>query len=254
MAKQQWDPAFYDKTVNFVTTYGEDVLTLLHPQAGERILDLGCGTGHLTAQISKAKATVYGMDASYSMIEQAQQLYPEIPFFVGNGETFQLEEPVDAVFSNAALHWMKNAREVVSNVKNHLRVGGRFVAEMGGKGNVAIITNALYQALAEHGIKKEQINNPWYFPSVAEYTTLLEEEGFQISYVLYFERPTVLEDCPNGLKEWIRNFAHIFIEKVSIDKQDSVMARVNELTKPLLYKDGKWYADYKRLRFLAVKK
>lgn len=249
-----WQAQYYDQSANYVTKLGESLLELLAPLQGEQILDLGCGTGHLTAKISEAGAIVQGIDLSENMIKEAKSLYPSIDFRVENAENFQLSEPVDAVFSNAALHWIKDAPAVIRCVANSLRTGGRFVAEMGGENNVAGIIESLYRALEEYGVKIEAIYNPWYFPSVGEYTSLLESEGFQVTYVHYFERPTWLQNGSNGVADWIQNFAGDFLQAIPMEKREEFIQRTTEISKPHLYKDGKWYADYRRLRFIAIKK
>lgn len=254
ISKNEWKAQFYDSTVNYVTKYGEDILELLAPKEGEQILDLGCGTGHLTEKIAQQGAKVIGIDFSENMIEEAQRLYSHLDFQVQNAEHLQLDEKVDAVFSNAALHWMKNASAVTNSVANCLKQGGRFVAEFGGQDNVAVIIEALYQALGEKGIKRSEVYHPWYFPSVGEYTSLLEASGFTVRYVLYFDRPTLLEDCPRGVEDWIRNFAGDFVQSVSPELREEVIQRAAELTKPQLFQEGQWFADYCRLRFVAVKK
>lgn len=143
MSKQVWKAYDYDRQLSFVSAYGKGVAELLAPQPGERILDLGCGTGDLAYEISASGALVTGMDDSAEMMERAKSKYPELTFMTGDGQNFETETPYDAVFSNAALHWMKDAAGVVRSVYGALKPGGRFVAEFGGKGNI----DGIYQAL-----------------------------------------------------------------------------------------------------------
>ncbi|WP_019393387.1 class I SAM-dependent methyltransferase [Priestia filamentosa] len=251
--KNQWNPEYYDQTASFVAKYGEDVLLLLRAKEGECILDLGCGTGSHAHQIALLGASVIGIDASQNMIRKAKESYPHLEFRIGSGEDFQLERKVDAVFSNAALHWMKRPERVISSVNHCLKSGGRFVGEMGCRGNVDSIIQALYQALEEYGIEKKDIYNPWYFPSVGEYTTLLEQEGFEVCYVSSFVRPTELTKENEGIKGWIANFAGDFLTHIDQSIQGEVVKSVESIAKEHLYKNEKWVADYKRLRFLAIK-
>ncbi|MDF2759055.1 MAG: Methyltransferase type 11 [Thermomicrobiales bacterium] len=251
--KSGWDSTLYDESFGIITKLGAGVVELLAPRSSERIVDLGCGTGALTAQIAAAGADVVGIDASEAMIARARKSYPHLWFEVARGEDFALEEPVDAVFSNAALHWMSPPQEVAAAVARALKPGGRFVAEMGGKGNIATITGAIYQALAEEGISREQVRNPWYFPSIGEYGSLLEEAGFDVVFMQLFDRPTPLDDCPNGVADWLRMFGGAFLAAVPTRRRAHVQERVNELTRPLLQHEGRWVADYRRLRFVAVK-
>jgi trans-aconitate methyltransferase len=254
MSKNNWQAQYYDQTVNYVTRLGESILDLLMPQQDEMILDLGCGTGHLTDKIAQRGANVVGVDLSINMITEARRLYPNIDFRIENAENLQFGETFDAVFSNAALHWMKNPTAVSDSVYGALKPGGRYVAELGGEKNVFSITDSLYKALGEHEILKSQVFNPWYFPSVGEYTSILEKSGLTVTHVSYFERPTPLDDCPNGLEDWIKNFAGDFLESIDVEDQQKIINRTVELAKPTLFTDGQWYADYRRLRFLAIKK
>ena len=253
-SETRWDSTLYDESFSIITRLGAGVIELLAPQPGERIIDLGCGTGALTAQIAAAGAEVVGIDASEAMIARARELYPHLRFEVGKGEDFAVDTPVDAVFSNAALHWMLPPLAVAASVARALEPGGRFVAEMGGSGNIATIVTAVYQALAEEGIPRERVRNPWYFPSIGEYASLLERAGLEVRFMQLFDRPTPLDDCPNGIADWLRMFGGDLLAPVPVDRRARVQERVNELSRPRLEQDGRWVADYRRLRFMAVKR
>src|SRR4051812_33229391 len=253
VTENPWDSQLYDESFNIITRLGAGVLELLAPQPGERIVDLGCGTGDLTAQIADAGAEVIGLDASEAMIVRAMERYPQLRFEVARGQDFVLETPVDAVFSSAALHWMSPPEDVVASVFHALVPGGRFVAEMGGKGNIVTIIAAIKQALEEEGIPWERVHNPWYFPSIGEYASLLEQIGFEVAQMHLFDRPTPLDDCPNGIADWVRMFGGDFLAVVPTERQATVQDRVSELTRPKLFRDGRWVGDYRRLRFKAIK-
>jgi trans-aconitate methyltransferase len=194
-----------------------------------------------------------GIDASEAMIARARELYPHLRFGVAKGEDFAVDAPADAVFSNAALHWMSRPLAVATSVARALEPGGRFVAEMGGSGNITTIVTAVYQALAEEGIPRERVRNPWYFPTIGEYASLLERAGFEVRLMHLFDRPTPLDDCPNGIADWLRMFGGDLLAPVPADRRSRVQERVNELTRPRLEQEGRWVADYRRLRFIAVK-
>ncbi|MNW38719.1 Malonyl-[acyl-carrier protein] O-methyltransferase [compost metagenome] len=251
---QVWQPEHYDNKLGFVSEYGKGVVDLLKPQRDEVILDLGCGTGDLSNEIAGTGAKVVGMDFSAQMIEQARYKYPGLNFKVGNGERFELDMPVDAVFSNAALHWMKDAPSVIRSVWNALRPGGRFVAEFGGKGNVEIIISSIVQALHEkYGIDAESLD-PWYFPSVGDYSALLEQQGFRVQYVTHFDRFTKLEDREKGLSHWINGFAaDTYFAGLGDQEKQTILHQVEQLTRPKLFINDAWHADYVRLRFIAIK-
>lgn len=248
-----WDVGLYDKSFGFIARYGTDLLELLRPQPGERILDLGCGTGALAAEIAARGSQVIGIDSDPDMVARAQAQYPALRFACADGRSFGLDEPVDAVFSNAALHWMKTPETVIDCVARALRPGGRFVAEMGADKNVATITEALYQALAELGVARAAVDFPWYFPRTGAYVALLEAGGFEVTYLHYFARPTPLDDCENGLADWLRMFGQNFLNAAPANRAERVIERTVELTRDRLCPDGRWIADYTRLRFVALK-
>ncbi|KJR96236.1 MAG: methyltransferase type 11 [Peptococcaceae bacterium BRH_c4a] len=247
-----WDSELYDDKISFVSRLGLDVVRLLDPRPGERILDLGCGTGDLANEIVMEGAVPLGIDAAPSMIEKARVKYPDIAFEVGDGLTFRTAEQFDAVFSNAALHWMKPASSVVETIWLALRPGGRFVAEFGGLGNVETIFGAISDALADYGISAAQ-RNPCYFPSIGQYSTILENQGFQVVYALYFDRPTPLEDGHNGMRHWLDMFAGKFFEGISPSQKEYMYKKIKDLLRPSLFKNGTWIADNRRIRIKAVK-
>ncbi|MEH7234610.1 class I SAM-dependent methyltransferase [Bacillus sp. JJ1562] len=248
-----WNPNMYDEKFTFVSNYGKGVVELLNPQKGERILDWGCGTGDLTYQISQTGALVTGIDASSEMITMAREKYPSIPFIVGNGETFRTTGTYDAVFSNAALHWMKNAEKVVESIQGALRPGGRLVAEFGGKGNVQTVISGISEVLyQEFGVSVES-RNPWYFPSIGEYSELLERYGFEVSYASHFNRPTKLPDGENGLSRFLDSFGDDFFPEFSEDEKVGIYEKIKEKIQPVLFKNGIWEADYRRIRIQAIK-
>jgi len=246
----KWDSALYDDRHSFVWRAGAGLLDLLNPQAGERILDLGCGTGHLTAKIAEAGAVVVGLDSSPAMIAQARQNFPSLRFVLAEAREFRLEEPFDAVFSNAVLHWIHDAESVVKCVAAVLRPGGRFVLEMGARGNVESIRRMLEEVLTESGRTPK---SPWFYPSAGEYSTLLEKHGFEIRTAQTFERWTKLEHPDRGLREWLEMFAGSWFEGISPADRTVLIGAIEDRLRATLYKDGSWWADYRRLRIEAVK-
>jgi trans-aconitate 2-methyltransferase len=248
---QTWDPNLYQSAHAFVWQKATDLLELLAPKPGERILDLGSGTGQLTGKIADSGAEVIGIDRSSEMVAQARQNFAQIRFDVGDATTFTLEHPVDAVFSNATLHWVKPPEAAVERIWNALKPGGRFVAEFGGKGNVGRIMDGLRGAMRDLAGVDFNAINPWYYPSIAEYATLLERQGFSVTFATLFERPTPLDGGAEGLRNWLRMFGMSVLSRVEPAKQEAVLARVEELARPALFNNGTWSADYVRLRVVA---
>ncbi|MBD2728492.1 methyltransferase domain-containing protein [Nostoc sp. FACHB-892] len=252
LPNNDWNTALYQDKHAFVWQYGEDLLKFLNPKPGELILDLGCGTGQLTEKIAQAGAEVLGVDHAPAMIEKARQNYPHICFDVADARNFRVDKPLDAVFSNAVLHWVKEADSAIASIHQALKPGGRFVAEFGGKGNVQAIATALESALEALNISAQALN-PWYFPSIGEYASLLEQQGFDVIHAMLFARPTPLAEGEAGMANWIQMFASAFLVGLTDEQQIQVIRVVNEYLKPTLYQQGIWTADYRRIRIVAIK-
>ena len=251
MKNQIWNTKLYNTTGSFVTNYGNDIVKLLDPQPNETILDLGCGTAKLTNDIASIADKVYGFDYSQNMIDDARKKYPHINFQVGDAQK-KLNYPsksFDAVFSNDALHWMFDAEHVIENVNSILKRNGRFVFEMGGKGNLSHILTTMDSLSSKYNLKDFHLEN--FYPSISEYTTLLEQNGFVVKYAELIDRPTLLEG-ENGLKDWITTFRINILNQLG-NNQEQFLDDVKKLTKDRLYKNGNWHADYVRLRVIAYK-
>jgi SAM-dependent methyltransferase len=222
------------------------VLELLAPVAGERVLDLGCGDGVLTAELVARGCSVVGVDASPAQVEAARARGLDARVMDGHSLTF--DEEFDAVFSNAAMHWMTEPGRVITGVWRALRPGGRFVGEFGGKGCVARIVAALRDALAVQGVDPEPIQ-PWYFPDDAEYRRRLEGAGFGVRWIGLIPRPTPL---PGDLADWLETFAESFL--AAARDRAALLEDVRARLRPALCDpQGRWTADYVRLRFAAEK-
>lgn len=249
-----WNATLYDKEHDFVSKYGESLIEVLNPKAGEHILDLGCGTGDLAHEILLMGCVITGIDSSDQMIEKAKNKYDGIKFVCADVCDFKMNESYDAVFSNAVLHWIKNHDAVLENVFSHLKPGGRFVAEFGAKGNVEKIRVELKNVLKKHGFIKQAGISNWYFPSVAEYSNKLEEHGFEIRFIESYDRPTPLKSTDKGIVDWLEMFGSTFFEGVNETDKLKTLYEVQENLKNELFKNGIWMADYRRLRFVAGKR
>lgn len=253
MVANYWNASLYENKHGYVWQYGQELLELLLPQPKEKILDLGCGTGQLTAEIAKTGAIAIGIDAAASMIEKAQQNYPRLQFAIADARNFQVDFPLDAVFSNASLHWILEADAVIECIGCALRSGGRFVAEFGGRGNVKAIIEALSEAIATRISGDFQPVNSWYFPSISDYTTRLERHGFEVRLATLFDRPTPLEGEEQGMANWLQMFASRVLESFSQSEQQQIVCTVEDRLRDSLYRDRTWTADYRRIRVLVIK-
>jgi SAM-dependent methyltransferase len=237
-----------------VWQFGRDLLAMLAPKPGERILDVGCGTGQLTSEIAQAGAEVIGIDLSPQMITAARQNFPELQFAVADIASTSYDTEFDAVFSNAALHWVKDQKGAIAAIARALKPGGRLVFEMGGHGNIHHIWTATMQALTHMGVEDPEDLSPWFYPSIGEYAPMLESHGLLVTFAVLFDRPTPLEGGEQGMRNWLNMFGSFANHVLTANQREELIRRVVDLARPALFHDGGWTADYKRLRMIAVKK
>ena len=247
----RWDAEQYDTQFSFVSNYGAQLVGVINPQPGERILDVGCGTGRLTAQIAEAGADVTGVDPDPAMLAAARAAYPQITFRELSAVDLSpgvVGGEFDAVFSNAALHWIPEQRAALTAIRSCLRPEGRFVAEMGGVHNVAQLLACLAETLAELGVSHEPVTN--YFPTVDTQQVLLEQCGFQVEQITWFRRQTPLE---GSAADWCEHFRADVWAQIPVGVRPTAAERVNALAEQRgLAEEGRYWADYCRLRFAAV--
>src|ERR1700739_44764 len=245
---QIWDPRAYERDGAFVHGLAGGGLEWLNAQKGEFILDLGCGDGQLTQRLAATGAHVLGVDGSAEMIAAARERGIEAE--LANAESLPFHDGTfDAVFSNAALHWVRGQDAVLAQVYRVLKPGGRFVAEMGGHGNIAAIRVALMAALERHGFgdREDGVN---YYPTAESYTSRLNQHGFRVEQMALIPRPTKLEE--SGMEGWLRTFRRGVLDGLPQDVRETVVKETTGLLAPALRDGaGTWIADYVRLRFVA---
>jgi len=248
-----WNAGLYDSSHAFVWEFGRDLLALLDPQPGEYILDVGCGTGHLTAGIAQAGARVLGTDRSAAMISQARANFPQLDFEARDVCALTSQSEFDAVFSNAVLHWVRPPEVAAAAMARALKPGGRMVLEFGGHGNIRVLVDGAYRALRRLGVADPERYNPWYYPGIAEYSAILERCGIEVTFAHLFDRPTPLQDGERGLEIWFQMFGSRFLEPLDASRHPEFLRLVAEYAAPFLLRDGNWTADYRRLRIAGRK-
>jgi trans-aconitate methyltransferase len=252
-SNQKWDANLYDGKHSFVASYGGDLIELLKPMPGERILDLGCGTGDLTQKIHESGASVIGVDASEAMVSKAREKYPALTFELMDATSLAFEAQFDGVFSNAVLHWVLEAERASEAIYRALKPGGRLVVEFGGKGNCTQINQSIIKHIRALGYPYDDCQFPWYFPSVGEYAGMLERVGFEVSYAVHFDRFTKLEG-EDGMKNWIAMFGNNFFKAIDAADQQRIIELTVEQVRDTLYVENNWHVDYRRIRVVAVKR
>jgi SAM-dependent methyltransferase len=246
---QTWNPGTYSRDGAFVHELAGGVLEWLAAQPGERILDLGCGDGQLTQRIAATGAAVTGIDASPQMVAAARAR--GVNADQGAAESLPYpDHTFDAVFSNAVLHWVRGQDDMLSEVRRVLRPSGRFVAEMGGHGNIASIRVAFAAVLARHGFAKLGDRGN-YYPTAEAYTRRLEQHGFTVKQLILFPRPTALPE--SGMTGWLNTFCRGALDAIPEDLREAIVNETVALLAPVLRdQEGRWTADYVRLRFVAT--
>ena len=238
----KWDAASYASVGRFVAELGGAALDLLDPKAGERILDVGCGDGHLTKKIIDRGATVLGIDNSPEMITAARAA--GIDAVLLPAEDMQFFGEFDAAFSNATLHWVLEKEQAARAIFRALKAGGRFAGEMGGEGNLKNLREALDTELVIRGYQPPVEASNWY-ASPEEFAAVYEAAGFRELDARLIERPTPIE---HGVAAWVTTFRKGWLDRAGVpeDERDEIGAAVADRV-------GSNVADYVRLRFIMRK-
>ncbi|TYR81636.1 methyltransferase domain-containing protein [Priestia megaterium] len=237
---------------SFISSFGGSVMNLLSPQTGEFILDVGCGSGDIAGQLAKLGVQVIGIDQSENMIDQAKHKYPALHFEQMNALDLPYHEQFDTIFSNDTLHLIQPPHLVVQNIYRALKPGGRFVAEFSGKNHVLRIITEVLRQLDIFNIPYKNNSFPWYFPTVGEYSTLLEQSQFYVTTAIHFERPVLLPG-EDGLRNWLDSFATPLFQGLTTETKHVIMTRVEDRLKEELYEKDGWIAHFKQLRIHAIK-
>ena len=244
----EWNASLYDRQHGFVAAYGSSLLQFIPQNAEQSILDLGCGTGALTEQLSGMGHRVLGVDSSPEMIERARAQHPELEFALCDALNLPYEGEWDVVFSNAVFHWIGDHGALLRSIHRALRPGGLLICEFGAEGNIAAIERAFAKACAELDLA---YHSKFNFPTEAHFRTLLHQNGFTIDFISTFDRPTKLKDGINGLSNWMRQFFASELAVLPESMRNGVLRNVENATCSALWSGDAWVADYRRLRVVA---
>ena len=247
----KWNSNLYDKKHDFVAEYGKGLLEFVPENPNQKILDLGCGTGTLTTQLTNFAGTVVGVDSSDDMIEKARSRYNNIEFIVCDALDLPFENEFDVVFSNAVFHWIENHDLLLKNIHRALKDNGILICEFGADGNIATIEKAFEKCSEELGFKYKAKFN---FPTPETFEKTLKDNDFRIDRVYAYDRPTVLKDEEQGLANWMKQFFASELEQMPKEAQEQILKMVEDATREKLWNGKEWVADYRRLRAIAYKK
>lgn len=246
----KWNTSLYDVNHHFVSEYGKELLAFIPDNPEQSILDLGCGTGTLTVQLSRLAGKVIGIDSSQSMINKAKEQFGHIAFRICNALDMPFSQEFDVIFSNAVFHWITDHHLLLQNIYRSLKPQGRLVCEFGAKGNIASIESAFAQASKKLGIDYKTKFN---FITPDKFSAILEKNGFVIDTVYDYDRPTPLSDGRRGLRNWIKQFFASELAMIPENRHDFIFQHVETLTENTGWTGQEWIADYKRLRAIAHK-
>lgn len=246
-----WDADAYNKGFSFVPSYGETVLKLLTVEPGRNVVDLGCGTGTLTVRLKGLGYNVTGIDASEEMLAAAQEAHPGIPFERGDATSLRLPRPVDAIFSNAVMHWIDANQQdaALASIADNIRPGGEFVFEFGGHNCAEAVHSTLEQIFEEHGRIYPRV---FYFPTIGEYAPLVEGHGMRVELAMLFDRPTPQQDG-RTVADWIHMFDKKPFEGIPETEANEIIRDAESRLRSQLFVNGIWYIDYVRIRMRARK-
>lgn len=247
--KMRWNAELYQQQHIFSVEYGRNMLSHVNRAADQTILDLGCGTGALTHDLAAEGAHVVGLDASPDMIAKARTDYPALEFVVMDATAMAYDNVFNTVYSNAALHWIKDQPTLLAKVYRALKPGGYFMAEFGAQGNIETIQRAFRSVIQELG---RHFESQFFFPAPQEYKTLLETAGFTVNYIEDFSRPTPLSGGVEGLRKWLLQFYDDYLKTFTPLEKERIFREMELACAPLWHTDG-WVADYRRLRVIAFK-
>ncbi len=247
----KWNTELYDDAQLFVSEYGKDLISFIPNRDGQRILDLGCGTGDLTHEInSKQSCSVIGMDYSDEMIVKAKSKYPNLEFSVCDACKIPFTNEFDVIFSNAVFHWIPRQEELHKSIHNALKSDGMMICEFGGHKNIEKISGSFERVIKQYG---DNYSSPFYFPTVEEHEKILEKSGFKIERIYDYDRPTVLPNEGLGLRQWISQFFSSYLSKYDEIIQEEILLSVENELRSDMFKDNHWIADYRRIRVIAYK-
>jgi len=246
----KWNAELYQDKHDFVAEYGKGLLEYVANDKAQVILDLGCGTGDLTYELTQKADEVIGVDGSEAMIQKARGMYPQIEFQVMDACILKWQDYFNVIFSNAVFHWIPNQIVLLEGIYRALRIDGKLICEFGANGNIANIQRIFQNVIKDYGY---DYINPFYFPTTDEYKQLVEQVGFNIELIIDYDRPTALKDNKFGLRNWLKQFFANDLLNFTTDQQENIFEAVEDALRSDLWDGKQWIADYRRIRVIASK-
>lgn len=263
MSRYNWNAKDYQINSQGQQKWARELIAKLNLKGTENVLDLGCGDGKVTVEIANLlpDGSVVGIDNSKAMLELATELYPSnthpnVSFQIMDACHLSFEECFDVVFSNAALHWVKNHETVVNGIFTSLKTGGKILLQMGGKGNASEILSVLeeIQSHPEWQPYFDHFEFPYGFFGTEEYEQLLLNSGFEIKHIELI--PKDMEHVgKSGLEGWIRTTWLPYTEQVPLEKRDQFIGQISTkyLERVPMDGEGKVHVSMVRLEVEARK-
>ncbi len=232
----QWDAGDYAKNSGAQMEWANELIAKLNLKGDESVLDIGCGDGRVTREIADClpKGSVVGIDNSLEMIRLAKASFPKdqfanLRFETGDAGNLKIDSRFDIIFSNAALHWVKDHRPVLAGIKKCLKPNGRILLQMGGQGNALAIFRVL-ETLVNQRDWSPYFNGftfPYGFYDDKIYSQWLHETGLEPIRVELIPKDMIYEDI-NGLEGWIRTTWLPYTNRVPDDLKETF---INTLAK-----------------------
>lgn len=263
MQPDNWNAQDYEKSSSAQQKWAQELILKLNIQPADKILDIGCGDGKITAELAALvpQGSVIGIDSSEGMIQYAKTCYPNekfpnLQFFLMDARQLTFQNEFTTIFSNAALHWVDNHLAVLQGIHHSLQPGGKVLLQMGGKGNAFHLIQVIEEMIQDKKWSSyfQDFSFPYFFYDINNYQTWLNQMGFEPIRIELIPKDMTHEGVA-GLTGWIRTTWHPYTEKVPESMRESFISEWVEryLQKYPITLDGLTHVHMVRLEVEAKK-